>query len=151
MCKNDFFRVSIPLPDTETPDGPRVVIVRTSIYDADKFHIIDIFQMAMMMNEILMLEDDNFVIAGLLNIVDMVGVKASQFSQFTPRIVEKIMFVTQEALPVRQRGFHFLNLPVGGYTALNMIKSIFNAKNKARAEESMIVRIFWPFLLDIWF
>lgn len=59
-------------------------------------------------------------------------------SQFTPKIIEKLIFVTQDALPVRQRAFHFLNLPPGLGTMLNMFKNLMNARNKKRFNESSL-------------
>jgi len=125
--------VAVPFPSVESPDAPRIVLVRAGAFNPSEIHISEIFQMAVMMNEIMMLEDDNYVVAGLVNIIDMKGVRATHFAQFTPRTIEKILFVTQEALPSRQRGFHFLNLPLGFNTALTLFKNLFNSRNALRA------------------
>lgn len=68
----------------------------------------------------------------------MKGIRAAQMSQFTPKIIEKLLFVTQDALPVRQRAFHFLNLPPGLGTMLNMFKNLMNVRNKKRFNESSL-------------
>lgn len=68
----------------------------------------------------------------------MKGIRAAQMSQFTPKLIEKLIFVTQDALPVRQRAFHFLNLPPGLGTMLNMFKNLMNARNKNRFKESSL-------------
>lgn len=116
-------------------------MIRAGIFNPSEIHITEIFQMAVMMNEILMMEDDNYVVSGLVNVVDMKGIKAMHFAQFTPRVIEKILFVTQEALPSRQRGFHFLNLPLGFNAALTLFKNLFNAKNQSRTNQSLVVSI----------
>ncbi|XP_063700188.1 alpha-tocopherol transfer protein-like [Culicoides brevitarsis] len=130
--------ISIPLPETEHPVAPRVVIIRAGHYNPETTHITEIFQMAVMMYAIMLLEDDNFVVSGLVNIIDLKGLKASQMAQFTPKLIEKLIFVTQDALPVRQRAFHFLNLPPGLGTMLNMFKNLMNARNRHRFKESSL-------------
>lgn len=61
--------ISIPLPDLEHPAAPRVVIIRAGHYNPDTTHIVDIFQMAVMMYAIMLLEDDNFVVSGLVSLL----------------------------------------------------------------------------------
>lgn len=131
--------VAVPFPALETPTSPRIVLIRAGAYNPSEVHISEVFQMAMMMNEILLLEDDNYVVSGLINIVDMSGIRTMHLTQFTPRMIEKIMFLTQEALPIRQRGFHFVNLPLGFNTAFTLFKSLFNARNAVRAKDSNFV------------
>uniref|UniRef100_A0A336LY11 CSON007324 protein n=1 Tax=Culicoides sonorensis TaxID=179676 RepID=A0A336LY11_CULSO len=130
--------ISIPLPQVEHPAAPRVVIIRAGLFNPETVHITEVFQMAVMMYAIMLLEDDNFVVSGLVNIVDMKGISPMQMSQFTPKLIEKLIFITQDALPVRQRAFHFLNLPPGLTTVLNMFKNLMNAKNKGRYKDSSL-------------
>lgn len=59
-------RISIPLPELEHPTAPRVIIIRACHYDPSDIHITEIFQMATIMYQILLMEDDNFVISGLV-------------------------------------------------------------------------------------
>lgn len=68
----------------------------------------------------------------------MKGIKAAQMAQFTPKLIEKLIFITQDALPVRQRAFHFLNLPPGLGTMLNMFKNLMNTRNKSRTKDSSL-------------
>lgn len=131
--------VAVPFPHLEDPTSPKIVLIRAGVFNPSEVHISEVFQMAMMMNEILLLEDDNFVVSGLINIIDMRGIRAMHLTQFTPRMIEKILFLTQEALPIRQRGFHFLNLPLGFNTAFTLFKSLFNSRNSARSKDSNFV------------
>lgn len=131
--------IAIPFPHLESPTASKVVLIRAGMFNPSEIHISEVFQMAMMMNEILLLEDDNFVVSGLVNIIDMRGIRAMHLAQFTPKMIEKTLYITQEALPIRQRGFHFLNLPLGFNTAFTLFKSLFNAKNAARLKDSNFV------------
>lgn len=64
----------------------------------------------------------------------MTGYKLNQMSQFTPKLIEKLVFVTQDSLPVRQKAFHFINLPPGVTTFLSMFKNLLSNKNQNRAQ-----------------
>lgn len=68
----------------------------------------------------------------------MNGIKAGQLTQFSPKLIEKLIFITQDALPVRQRAFHFINLPPGMTTFLNLFKSLLNKRNENRAQDSIL-------------
>lgn len=68
----------------------------------------------------------------------MSGIKAGQLTQFSPRLIEKLIFITQDALPIRQRAFHFINLPPGMTTFLNLFKNLLNKRNENRAQDSIL-------------
>lgn len=61
--------ISVPLPELEHAAAPRVVVIRAGHYNPDNTHITEIFQMAVMMYAIMLLEDDNFVVSGLVRIL----------------------------------------------------------------------------------
>lgn len=52
---------------TETPDSPRILLIRPGVYDPNLYKIEDILKVANMINDILMLEDDNFAVVGNVN------------------------------------------------------------------------------------
>lgn len=56
--------VGVPLPYTETPDSPRIILVRPAAYDPAQFSIEEVIRVSTMANDIMMIEDDNFVIGG---------------------------------------------------------------------------------------
>lgn len=56
--------VVIPFPKTETPDGPRVILIRPGCYDAEKYSVLETFKVSSMIFEILMREDDNYIVGG---------------------------------------------------------------------------------------
>jgi len=56
--------VMLPMPDTESPGSPRILLIRPGVYDAHKFSIEYIMKLSSMVNDILMVEDDNTAVAG---------------------------------------------------------------------------------------
>lgn len=61
--------IFLPLPNLESPDGPRYFLVRFGMHDPTKFTLQDVAKVLAMISE-LMQEDDNVVIAGRVEIVD---------------------------------------------------------------------------------
>lgn len=85
-----------------------------------------------MIQDILMREDDNYMVAGQVPILDCAGVTMAHFKQFNPTFIKKITLLTQDASPTRQKGFHFINTPRGFDTVFNVFKSFINDKNKTK-------------------
>uniref|UniRef100_A0A182SEE1 CRAL_TRIO_N domain-containing protein n=1 Tax=Anopheles maculatus TaxID=74869 RepID=A0A182SEE1_9DIPT len=56
--------VGLPLPLTDGPDAPRIMLIRPGVYDPKQYTIEEVIKVSTMINDILMLEDDNMVIAG---------------------------------------------------------------------------------------
>lgn len=86
-------------------------------------------KVANMICDILLLEDDNFVIAGNTAIIDFKGVTSAHLMQLNPAMVKKLAMINQEASPLRQKSFHVLNTPPGFDVVFNLFKSIMTSKN----------------------
>lgn len=124
--------VGLPLPNLESPDGPRYFLIRPGCYDAGKFNIEDIIKVSTMVNDLMMQEDDNYIIAGQIGILDFTGVSLSHFLQFSPTFIKKMTMLQQDAAPVRQKASHFVNMPTIALTVFNLFQSFANEKNKQR-------------------
>lgn len=122
----------LPLPRTLTPDGPRIVLMRVGAFDPAKFTMYDIFKAQSLINSIAMYEDDNVVVGGQLGFIDMKGASLSHFMQMTPSLMKKLALMSQEAVPIRMKGFHHVYTPKGFETLFNMFKNFMNEKNKNR-------------------
>lgn len=62
--------VGLPLPLTDGPDAPRIMLIRPGVYDPKQYTIEEVIKVSTMINDILMLEDDNMVIAGQVSLAD---------------------------------------------------------------------------------
>lgn len=143
--------VGVPLPHTSSEDGPRLLLIRPGAYDASKYGFLETIKVGMMVQDIQYLEDDNMVVAGDLGIIDLANVTASHFFQVTPTMLKKVMLLKQEASPLRQKGFHFINIPPGFETLANMARKLLTEKNRDRVsfenyppKDSFII-LFLPF------
>ncbi|XP_028043362.1 alpha-tocopherol transfer protein-like [Bombyx mandarina] len=120
------------LPKTATSDSPRASMIIPGRYDADKYNISDVMAVSLVLQKIIMMEDDNAMVAGILSILDLDTVKISHLLQMTPMFLKKMVVASQDALPVRLKGTHYLNTPTGFETVFNAIKALLNEKNKKR-------------------
>lgn len=125
----------LPLPKTLTPDGPRIILFRFGACDPAKYTMYDIFRAQSLVNTIAMYEDDSMVVAGQLGFIDMRNASMSHFLQMTPGMMKKLALMSQEAVPIRMKGFHHVYTPKGFETIFNMFKNFMNEKNKNRVRE----------------
>lgn len=124
--------VGIPLPNTQSLDGPRVLLIRPGAYDASKFSFIDTLKVGMMIQDVQYLEDDHMSVSGDLGIIDLANVTAGHFFQVTPVTLKRVLLLKQEGSPLRQKGFHFINIPAGFETLANMGRKLLTEKNRNR-------------------
>ncbi|KAG5672152.1 hypothetical protein PVAND_002305 [Polypedilum vanderplanki] len=121
----------LALPQAEK-NGPRIIIIRPGSYDATKYDIRDILQVFMLINDLLLIEDDHLTVAGSLSILDLKDVTLNHLTQMTPSVVKKMTMMMQDASPIRQKGIHYINTPVGFEKVMNLFKSFMNEKMKKR-------------------
>lgn len=134
--------IGIPLPKLESPDAPRYFLIRPGAYDPSVNSIEDVMKVAQMVGELLMMEDDNFIIAGQIGILDFTGITINHFVQFNPTFIKKVTMLQQDANPVRMKGQHFVNMPSIALTVFNIFQSFQNEKNKKRVNILNIVKVF---------
>ena len=124
--------VGLPLPFAETPGGPKLMLFRPGAYDAQKITIQEVMKVSTMMNDILMIEDDNMIVAGQIGIIDLADVTLAHLIQMQPAFVKKMTMFMQDGSPFRQKGIHYINTPKGFEQLFNLFKSFMNEKMKSR-------------------
>lgn len=117
---------------TDSPESQRLILVRPGIFDPSEFTIQDAFRVVSMILDILINEDDNFVIGGQIVILDLTGVTLGHLLQFNPTFIKKITAMTQDASPGRQKGLHWINTPRGFEQVFNLFVKFMNEKNRSR-------------------
>lgn len=135
--------VGLPLPVTETPGAPRLMLIRPGAYDAHKFTIQEVMKVSTMVNDILMIEDDNMTVAGQFGVIDLANVTLAHFMQMQPAFVKKMTMMMQDGTPIRQKGIHYINAPSSFETLFNLFKSFMNEKmqSRVRAKHEVCSRI----------
>ncbi|XP_037722613.1 retinol-binding protein pinta [Drosophila subpulchrella] len=120
----------IPLDKEDT--GPAVTIIRAGSYDLNKFKFQDILRVGSMFGEIMMLEDDNASVSGYVEIMDMSGVTGANFFALQPHLLSKFSTYADEAMPTRQKGIHFINVPKAFEMGFKSLLGWFPEKIKER-------------------
>ncbi|XP_077292070.1 retinol-binding protein pinta-like [Arctopsyche grandis] len=122
----------LPLKKSSNYNGPQVIIVRPGLCDPNQFSILDSLKLNHMIFCILLMEDDQAVVAGQLHIADMTNVGMGHFTQMTPSIAKKVMMSGQDAMPFRLKGHHHFNSPQVLEKILNFFKNFVNENNQKR-------------------
>ncbi|XP_037951006.1 alpha-tocopherol transfer protein-like [Teleopsis dalmanni] len=120
------------LPKPLTEDGPRIHISRYGMYDSNKFSLNEVVKVSTMMGEIQFREDDNAMVMGFTEIIDLKGVGAGHIFQFDAVLVKKLAVLGDKAWPYRPKGFHFVNAPSSAEKFLSIAKSLMSDKIKER-------------------
>ncbi|XP_026738143.1 alpha-tocopherol transfer protein-like [Trichoplusia ni] len=124
--------VFVIIPTAPGPDAPIVSVIRPGKYDPNKYNITDIFAVTNTLMKILLVDNDNAIVAGGRSILDLEGVTMAHFLQMTSSTMKKMVVLGQDASPLRMKGTHYLNTPPGFETIFNAMKALLNEKNKNR-------------------
>lgn len=124
--------VALPLPVTETPGSPRLFLFRSGAYDAHKFTMQEVMKVNGMIADLLMVDDDNFAIAGQIAVCDLANVTFAHFVQAQPAFMKKMTMLMQEGTPIRQKGIHYINTPPTFEKLFNVFKGFMNEKMRSR-------------------
>lgn len=91
-----------------------------------------------MLGEIQIREDDNAMVSGFVEIIDMKGVTAGHMFQFDVVLIKKLAVLGDKALPYRPKGFHFINAPSTAEKAMSIAKSLMSDKIRKRVSTDII-------------
>lgn len=85
-----------------------------------------------MFGEIMMIDDDNSTVCGFMEIMDMSGVTGAHLFHLQPDLIKKFSVFADEAMPMRQKGTCFINVPAPFEKGFNTLKGFFSEKMKSR-------------------
>lgn len=119
----------MPKPNAE---GETIVIYRPGVYDPSKFELADIFKVDSMIVDIMMMENDTFMISGGGGLWDMAGGTMNHFAGYTPSLLKKAMRIFEQAYPIRIKTINLINTPPAFEFALNILKSVVSEKLRNR-------------------
>lgn len=125
------FRIFLPLPQTNE-EGEVIALYRTGCYDPAKFDQISLSKVQLMISEIMLIENDNVIVAGGNTVLDIKGGTMGHFSKVSPMLIKKIMKIYQHAFPVRIKGQFYINVPSIFEFILDIAKSFMTEKVKSR-------------------
>ncbi|XP_034490928.1 alpha-tocopherol transfer protein-like [Drosophila innubila] len=128
--------ILLRIPQDENDASPCVSIIRAGSYDTSKFKFQDIIRAGSMFGEIMMFEDDNATVSGYIEVMDMKGITGTHLFALRPELLRKFSDYADEAMPTRQKGIHFINVPPAFEAGFNTLRSFFPAKIKNRISVS---------------
>lgn len=127
----------LPTPLNET--GPRICIMRSGLYPADKYNVEEVMGVANVMQELLMLEDDYANVNGVIFICDFEKASMAHMFQMTPSVMKKMTVYSEEAVPLRPKASHFIHTPTGFEAVFNMVKPMLSVKQQNRVSSCQFI------------
>ncbi|KAK5644742.1 hypothetical protein RI129_006042 [Pyrocoelia pectoralis] len=126
-------RVVFPLPKVEKRDGPVIIMYNFKNIDGIVSPLIATIKVFFMTLDILLKEDDDFVISGVTVLADHEQCPSSYYLQFTPTAIKNYIKCFQNAYPVRIKSFKALNALTAFETIFDVCaKPFLSAKIKER-------------------
>lgn len=122
----------LPLPKTLDPAAPRIVVLRTALFNPETTNVVDVQKAMFMMWDVLLNEDDNLVVSGVHVLQDPKNTTLAHIKQISPTLAKKGTTCIQQAYPLRPKGIHFINIPSFFETIFNMVKPFLTDKMKRR-------------------
>jgi hypothetical protein len=122
----------IPLPETWAPDAPRIILGSFSKYDPKDYPIEDMMKVSMLINDIMHNEDDQMLICGQVNVIDLKNATMAHFLAWHPQLMKKMTMMMQEGSPFRLKAIHYINAPVFFEKVFGVFRQFLNEKTKSR-------------------
>lgn len=107
-------------------------------YDPNEISFDNILKLHSTLNDLMMEEDDQMMIAGQILIADFKKMTVAHSLAFTPSLLKKVVVFVQEGSPIRLKGIHYINMPSWYEKILNLFKSLMNEKTKSRVSKVLI-------------
>lgn len=123
--------VMVPLPQSDGPNGPKIILIRGAKYDPETIEIERLFKATTMLQDILLFEDDRMIVSGCINLIDAKGGSLAHMRQYTPTFLKKYVMIWNSN-PLRLKGGHYFNTPSIFNTFFNIFKSFLSEKIKSR-------------------
>lgn len=115
-----------------SPDSPRVVLFRLAATNPSTINVEIFFKLNLMIYNIMVEEDDQFVICGLILFQDLTALSMGHMAHMNPATIKKSMTYFQQAHPTRPKEIHFFNIPSFFDGLLGIIKPFMKEKVQQR-------------------
>ncbi|KAF5291249.1 hypothetical protein FQR65_LT11427 [Abscondita terminalis] len=122
-------RLFIPLPKTKTPGSPRICLYKCSEMHED-ISVELSSKIFFMVIDILLNEDDNFLVSGMILITDYENTPLRIVAEATPGYIKKLLVMYEKVYPVRVRNLIGINTP-------KIVEALFNNFLRALLNEKL--------------
>ena len=127
LLKRGFVHI-LPQPDAK---GRRIVWLRYAVWNPDEEPITDLFK-ATLLNLEYVVQDEKTQINGIVLLQDFNGVGWKHVRHFNRDRMKTLIFIVQEAFPIRLKGMHIVNAPSFMQYMFGIIKLFLKEKLKQR-------------------
>ncbi|XP_046397395.1 alpha-tocopherol transfer protein-like [Ischnura elegans] len=111
--------------------GRRVIFANAGKLDPYKYHNTDMAKAHLVTYETLLEDEDNQVL-GFNHVTDLKGVCAAQMTLWSPSELGAIIKLGEQAVPMRHKEIHFLNVPPAFRMVYDFCKTLFSEKMRNR-------------------
>ena len=119
-------------PQTVQNNGPRIYMFRPGFLNLNQYRVFDLLRLYIMFTEFAFWDDDQACIHGVTVVGDFVNCTAAHFMQMTPSFLKKFATWVDQAMPLRIKGFHYINTPALFDPIFNLFKSVVPDKLRKR-------------------
>uniref|UniRef100_A0A1I8NMU1 CRAL-TRIO domain-containing protein n=1 Tax=Stomoxys calcitrans TaxID=35570 RepID=A0A1I8NMU1_STOCA len=129
LCRTGTY-VRLPKPLGE--GGPSVQLTNYSKFDPKVLTMLELFRFQCLLMDWQIYNDDNCVISGYIEIIDLSKMSLSFLTQFEPTLIKKMGVFAEKAAPMRLKGIHFVNCPKEAQAVLSFSRSLMSEKLQKR-------------------
>uniref|UniRef100_A0A1B0G0L4 CRAL-TRIO domain-containing protein n=1 Tax=Glossina morsitans morsitans TaxID=37546 RepID=A0A1B0G0L4_GLOMM len=128
----EIFRLGLYLylPTPLHDNGPRILLIRTGVYPAGKYSLDELLVVYIALQDILMLEDDNAVIKGLIIICDFKTFTISHCFYLNPIKLKRLIAFSDEALATRIKSAQNIYTPKAFEFFYRLVKPLLAKQQK---------------------
>ncbi|XP_063838771.1 alpha-tocopherol transfer protein-like [Ostrinia nubilalis] len=101
----------LPLPRLKDPAAPRVTLIRLGVPGLLELGAINAFSVTQTIDKLMLVDDDNSIIAGNIVIIDCRNMNLLQWLQLQPLQIKMIIVSQQDAVPFHTNASYLINLP----------------------------------------
>lgn len=123
---------TVVVPNPPGDGGPQIQFIRPGLYGTSEFTVHELFKLNTIMTDVMILEDDNFIISGAVGIMDFTNVTKEHFNDLDAICLKKIAKLNQEAQPSQYLGFHYIHISSQFEEIFNMFKGFMSEENHRR-------------------
>lgn len=109
-----------------------------SKFDPKQFRLLELFRFQWYLMDWQIYNDDNCVISGYIEIIDLSKLSLSFLTQFEPMLMKKMGVFAEKAAPMRLKGVHLVNCPKEAQAVLSLVRSLMSEKLQKRVCLSLI-------------
>ncbi|XP_017479761.1 PREDICTED: clavesin-2 isoform X2 [Rhagoletis zephyria] len=134
ICRAGIFAT---LPKPVGPGGPRIHFTRMGQIDTSLYTAKDIFRFIMFRSEIEANTDDNWIISGVLEIIDFSKIPYALLRQFEPNLFKKMAAFLEYGVPTNLVGTHIVNASMDAQIILNLVRLVMKQKELLHIHSSL--------------